>query len=103
MYCTNRWGFTGSLVAGENSGSTTIGRHYVRRYSNMVLVLTRGGCSTIPYHRASSYFDLVLALAMGVNTVQRSVLQEEVMFQWAHVALRFGKALGDEMSLLQAV
>ena len=69
MYRTNRWGFPGSLVTGEGSGSTTIGRHYVRKYSNMVLVLTRGGCTTIAYHRTSSYFDLIFALASGANSL----------------------------------
>ena len=104
MYRTERWGFTGSLVAGEGSGGTTHGRHHVRRYSNKVLVLTRGGCTTIAQHRASSYFDLVLASARwGVNVVHRSVVQEEVMFLWPQVPLRFGKALGNEMALLQAV
>ena len=66
----------------------------------MVLVLTRGECTTLAYHHVSSYFDLVLALARGVNTVQRSTVQEKVMFLWAQIALRFGKALGDEISLL---
>ena len=31
----------------------------------MVLVLTRGECTTLAYHHVSSYFDLVLALARG--------------------------------------
>jgi len=39
---------------------------------------------------------VVLALASGVNAVQGSVVQEEVMFPWAQVALRFGRTLGDE-------
>ena len=48
MYRTNRWGFTGSLVTGKCSGSTTIGRHYGRRYSNMVLALTRREEDVVP-------------------------------------------------------
>jgi len=46
----------------------------------MVLVLTRGGCSTVAHHHAISYFDLIVALARGVNTVQCSIVLEEVMF-----------------------
>ena len=48
MYRTNRWGFTGSLVTGKCSGSTTIGRPYARRYSNMVLPLTRREEDVVP-------------------------------------------------------
>ena len=74
MYRTDRWGLTGGVVASEGSGGTTIGRHHLRTYSNMVLGLTSGECTTIAYHCASSYFDLVMTLSRGVNVVQRSVV-----------------------------
>ena len=80
-----------SLIAWSQVNAVDVPPSAVITFADMVLVLTGGGCTTIAYHRTGSYFDLALALARGLNTVQRSVVQEEVMFLWAQVALRFGK------------